>query len=485
MGWAHVESVGRVRTRIVATVGPASQDPAVIRRLIEAGVDLFRLNFSHGTHDDHTAVFETIRAEALALGRVVGTLQDLGGPKIRLGPIAGDVVDCHEGDVFTIVPEPVHPDDPYELTCTYRDLVADLRPGETVYFADGVVAMRVLGTAPGAAQLEVTLPGRLRSRQGLNLPGTELKVQALTERDLADLEWTARHPVDFVGLSFVRRAQDVAWLRQELQARGSQARIVAKIEKPQALENLEAILHETDAIMVARGDLGVEMDVASVPAIQKRIITACHRSRVPVITATQMLASMETSNRPTRAEASDVFNAILDGTDAVMLSGETAIGSYPVEAVAMMSRIAAEAETVMATRTAWQPPPPTDRTSWITPITESVVEAASYVSRYLNAALLVVVTQTGRSALAVSQYRNHTPTLALTDDEQIARALNLCWGVTPVVVPDLPDHEAILRWALDWARTHQLIEPGDRVVFMRAALADSEIHNGLLVHQEP
>ncbi len=485
MSIAHVEAPGRVRTRIVATVGPASNEPAVLRRLLEAGVDLFRLNFSHGTHEEHTAVLNTIRALGAELERSIGILQDLGGPKIRLGLLPGDVVDCHEGERFTLLREPSSPDATHELTCTYRELVDDLLPGEVIYLADGLVSMTVLETGEGRAVLEVTQPGRIRSRQGVNLPGTELKVKALTAKDLADLDWTARHEVDYVGLSFVRRPEDVAWLRRELQTRDSKARIVAKIEKPQALAALDAILQETDAVMIARGDLGVEIDVAKVPAIQKRIIAACRKYRIPVITATQMLASMETTTRPTRAEASDVFNAIIDGSDAVMLSGETAIGAYPVHTVGMMSRIAAEAEAVLAEKDGWEPPPASARAKWITPITESVVEAASVACHRLNAALVMVVTQTGRSALAMSQYRNITPTLALVNDPQIARWMNLYWGVTPLVVQNIDDHEGTFHIALAWARSHGLIGSGDRVVLMRGARPDSMLHNGMLVHEEP
>jgi pyruvate kinase len=310
------------RTKIVATIGPASRTPDMLRRLIEAGVGVFRLNFSHGTHDEHSATLADIRTVSRDLHRHVAVLQDLCGPKMRLEPFAGDVVDCRLDDEFVLVVETTNAE--RELACSYRQLPNDLRTGETVLFADGTVAMTAIDVAPGRARLKVTLPGRLRSRQGLNLPGSDLAVSSLTDKDQHDLDWTARHAddIDFVGLSFVRRPDDVVGLRRELQARGCRARVVAKIEKPQAVERLEEIVAVTDAVMVARGDLGVEMDVQRVPAIQKRIIALCNRAQRPVITATQMLNSMEHSSRPTRAEASDVFNAVLDGADAVMLSGE-------------------------------------------------------------------------------------------------------------------------------------------------------------------
>ena len=342
---ANIDDLPPIRTKIVATIGPASRAPEVLRRLIEGGVNVFRLNFSHGTHQDHTDILADIRALSKETGRHVGVLQDLCGPKMRLGAIPGDLIECPLGEEFTLANERSS-DSARVLTCSYRELANDLKPGETVLFADGTVAMTVTDTARGLARLRVTLPGRLWSRQGLNLPGSELAVKSLTDKDLHDLDWTARHAndVEFVGLSFVRSPEDLAWLRRELEARKCPAKVVVKIEKPQAVRHLEAIVVATDGVMVARGDLGVEMDVQRVPAIQKRVIALCNQAHRPVITATQMLNSMEHSSRPTRAEASDVFNAVLDGTDAVMLSGETAVGDYPVDAVATMRQICAEAE---------------------------------------------------------------------------------------------------------------------------------------------
>jgi pyruvate kinase len=342
MATANTDDLPPLRTKIVATIGPASRGPAVLRHLIEAGVNVFRLNFSHGTHEEHSTVLSDIQAISCEMGRYIGVLQDLSGPKMRLGPIPGDLVECLLGEEFTLVVERAS-DSARELTCSYSGLPNDLKPGETVLFADGTVAMIVADVTGGRARLKVTLPGWLRSRQGLNLPRSELAVKSLTDKDLDDLDWTARHASDvqFVGLSFVRSPKDVAWLRQELQARKCPAQIVVKIEKPQAVGHLEAIVAATDGVMVARGDLGVEMDVQRVPAIQKRVIGLCNQAHRPVITATQMLNSMEHSSRPTRAEASDVFNAVLDGTDAVMLSGETAVGDYPVETVATMRQICA------------------------------------------------------------------------------------------------------------------------------------------------
>jgi len=478
------EPQGQVRTKIVATLGPASSSPERIKDLIEAGVDVFRLNFSHGNHDEHSAVLATIRAVADEAGRIIAVLQDLGGPKLRLGPIPGDSIECRLGDDFFLVRDRTS-DDPHQLTCTYAGLVDDLKVGDFILFADGTVAMSVMGVDPGMARLVVTLGGRLRSKQGINLPNADLKVAALTDKDLADLEWTAKHDIEYVGLSFVRKAADVDRLRDELTIRGCATKIVAKIEKPQAVDDLDAIIATSDAVMVARGDLGVEMDVARVPAIQKRIIAACHRARIPVITATQMLNSMETSNRPTRAEATDVFNAVLDGTDAVMLSGETAIGEYPVEAVETMSRIVCEAEAFLAEggsgATAPEFPHAGEHRSRVSPITETIVAAASLACRRMNAALLIVASHSGRTALAASKSRNHTLTLALAPDAPRARSMALYWGVTPLVSSDIDNVENSLNFALDWARERGLIASGDNLVWIRGMVPGDATHNGMRV----
>jgi pyruvate kinase len=501
----HKEQLGKVRTKIVATVGPASMDPAVLKQMVEAGVDVFRLNFSHGSHEEHTARLQAIRQIAEETGLQLAVLQDLCGPKIRLGEIKGDVVSCDHDAVFILATEPASGADPHYLTCSYPSLTDELEVGQAVLFADGTVAMEVIAREPGRAWLKVTLPGLIRSHQGINVPGGALSVSALTDKDLADLEWTAAHEVAYVGLSFVRRPEDIVQLRGELERRGSRARIVAKIEKREALTNLDAIIAEADAVMVARGDLGVELDVTRVPAVQKRIIAACHAARVPVITATQMLNSMETSSRPTRAEASDVFNAVLDGTDAVMLSGETAIGEYPVEAVAIMSQIAAEAESVLFARarsgmSGEQPvyespgvvgrwfaptsPAPIARAGQVRPITESVVEAASLISRRLNAALLIAATYSGRTALVLSKQRNPAPTLALAHDEHTARAMTLFWGVTPLVMPhDVTNRDQLRVFVDSWCRSHGLIAPGDRVVGIRGALPGDPGHNEIVVRE--
>jgi pyruvate kinase len=484
MATIAVDSLPPIRTKIVATIGPASRSQAVLRQLIEAGVNVFRLNFSHGTHEEHSAVLTEIRALTKEMRRHVAVLQDLCGPKMRLGPIPGDVVESPLGEEFSLVCERSS-DNARELTCSYQELPNDLKPGETVLFADGTVAMAVTDVGRGVARLKVTLPGRLRSRQGVNLPGSDLAVPSLTEKDIADLDWTARHAddVQLVGLSFVRSAADVTWLRRELEARKCTAKIVVKIEKPQAVQHLEAIVAATDAVMVARGDLGVEMDVQRVPAIQKRVIALCNQTYRPVITATQMLNSMEHSSRPTRAEASDVFNAVLDGTDAVMLSGESAIGEYPVLAVSTMSQICQEAEAYLKANGRSAHTASASLSELVDPVTEAAVDAACLATERLDAPLIVVATDSGRTAMALSNRRPTATILALTRAEQLARLLAVCWGVTPVVVADHALAEQELAFGIDWAKARGLVRTGQRVVLLRGEMPGQTESRAVLVRE--
>ncbi len=457
------------RTKIVATVGPASSSPETLKRLIQTGVDVFRLNFSHGTHDEHSQVLLSIRQVSSELKQPVAILQDLCGPKFRLGPIPGEMVDCLYGDTFYLVTES-DLTNPFELTSSYTELPNELQVGEVVLFADGTVVMEVTHTSMNRAELRVTLPGRLRSRQGINLPGSQLKVPALTEKDLKDLDWTMarQNDVQFVGLSFVRSPADVHHLRKELLDRGCSAKIIVKIEKPQAVDDLKEIVAAADAVMVARGDLGVEMDIYRVPTIQKRVIALCNSLHRPVITATQMLQSMEQSNRPTRAEASDVFNAVLDGTDAVMLSGESAIGNYPVETVDMMRNICIEAETYLYQNSDLKEryaTAPLD--GLVQPISRAMVDAACQACNELSSPLIIALTQTGRTALALSNRRPSATILALTPNEQTARLLSLCWGVTSLVSPDCATNLEAIEPALEWAKSEGIIKPDQYVIVVR------------------
>jgi len=341
----------RSRTKVVATVGPACSRADQLAELVEVGVDVFRLNMAHGSLGEHAELIETIRQVSEELSRPVAILVDLAGPKIRLGELAGGEIECAEGAEFRFIRGDLAKE-PNELVSTYAKLVDELEVGNRVMLADGTVSMLVEERDPDFARCRVVQSGVIRSRQGINLPGTKLSVPGMTKRDCQHAVWAAESGVDFVSLSFVRSAGDVQALQAMLRACGSQAKVIAKIEKPEALEHLEEIIDAADGAMVARGDLGVEIDIARVPLAQKRIIAMCNAMQKPVITATQMLDSMQHSRFPTRAEATDVANAILDGTDACMLSGETAIGEYPRQTVEMMRRIALETEQLFQERPA-------------------------------------------------------------------------------------------------------------------------------------
>lgn len=496
---AMSERPGSTRTKIVATIGPACRDYDSIRRLAIAGVDVFRLNFSHGTHAEHAEVWTHIRRAREETGRSLAVLMDLSGPKIRLGAIVpgDDALECQVDELFELsCGEAVDfaapcPPGLRRLVCPVEELFDDLEAGQKVLFADGTLTMTVVEAWPGQrrALLKNLIPGRLRNRQGINLPGGGGRIKALTGKDIVDLDWAVEHPVSFIALSFVRQAADVRQLRSELEKRGISARIIAKIEKPAALGNLDAILEEVDALMVARGDLGVELDIAQVPAAQKRIIAEAARAGLPVITATQMLGSMEFSSIPTRAEAADVFNAVLDGTDAVMLSGETAVGRDPVLAVRTMNQIVQRAETFAATDERFNRRgvgiTPMRTTNWarVTPITAAMVHTVAELVRQIQPRLAVVVTRSGLAAFALSKLRLDIPIVALSDNPDAIKALALAWGVEPLALSRYGEPDENLRVALDWALERQLVEAGDKVVHLRGAIANKPGHNALYIHE--
>jgi pyruvate kinase len=474
------ETATSAKTKIVATVGPASESVERLEAMIRAGVDVFRLNLAHGHYEWLERIIRKIQQTSARVDRPVALLADLGGPKIRLGQIPGGQIACETGQRFRFVTASAATDSPGELTSTYESLVAELKAGDLVLLADGTVSMSVEDKTADAATCVVVQPGEIRSGGGINLPGVELAVPALTDKDRRDLEWVATQPVDFIGLSFVRRAGDVAELRAELTRLKSDAQIVAKIEKPQALDSIEEIIRASDAIMVARGDLGVEIDVARIAAVQKDIIRRCHAARVPVITATQMLESMRSSRLPTRAEATDVANAILDGSDALMLSAETAIGQYPVESAAMMSRIALQTERLLQPRLA-QPAAPSDQSD-IPAVTESLVEAASRLADRISARLVVVATHTGRTARVLSRHRIQTPILGISDRLETVRRMCLYWGVTPLHAPHFRDSAELIQHVTEHARNRNMLAAGDRVVLIASTGWTSTRHDMIVVH---
>lgn len=474
-----------VKTKIVATVGPASARKEQLKSLALAGVDLFRLNFAHGEHDWLEQIVRWVREVSEETGRPIGLLGDLSGPKIRLGELPDDGLCLIEGGRVEFVRKPTGGNLP-QLTCTYERLIDDVNVGDRILLADGTVGLRVVEKAADRAVCICEQPGCVRSRQGVNLPGVSLSVSSLTDKDRHDLAFALRHGLDYVGLSFVRRAEDVCELKQLIAGAKTEhpPHVVAKIEKMEAIGDLDRILDEADAVMVARGDLGVEADIAKVPVLQKRIIRLCNRRRVPVITATQMLESMTTAEMPTRAEATDVSNAVLDGSDAVMLSGETAIGAHPKRVVSMMSRIATEAERLVQPHA--EPPVAEGERHRALLVTEAVNLGAGIAARHLEADLIVVATHSGRTALSVSKQRGQIPVVALTDRPESARRMTLYWGVTPLVTDAVhkSPHE-MLEFVVAWGKEAGVLRSGSRVVLVGMSNWSADGHDLMLVHAIP
>ncbi len=450
-------------TSIVATLGPATSDAAVLRRMIEAGMDVARLNFAHGARETHGEVLACLRRTAEECGKFVAVLQDLAGPKLRLRTPAGASVEVGAGDRVRLCREVPDDADPRDLACTYPAVVDDCAPGDPVLFGDGDVVMHVVERAGDHLVLECTEGGTLSPGTGINLPQTDLSASLPTERDWQDLEWGLAHEVDYVGLSFVRTAGEVRSVKEFIAKAGADARVIAKIEKPQAVDEIDAILRECDGLMVARGDLGVEMDVARVPIIQKDLIRRAAAAGVPVITATQMLQSMVSEPRPTRAEVSDVANAVFDGSDAVMLSGETAIGRHPVRAVEMMDHIIDLAEDY-AERAEWRAGAGREeRYVWCE---RAIVAGAAGIAQSLDPALIVALTHTGATALLMSKQWLGVPILAVSDSVSTCRRMALYRGVIPVHSPDLIRHEDLAAAVQQMALERKLVVAGDRILII-------------------
>lgn len=474
------------KTKIVATVGPACDTHEGIKNLAIAGVNVFRLNFAHGKHSELARIVDIIRSVSEEIHKSLAILGDLSGPKIRLGELPGNEVYCELGSQYVF--QKGESDDPACLPYTYEHLVDDLNVDDPVLLADGNVAMRVIEKPDdgGHVVCVVERPGVIRSRQGINLPGVKLRTPSLTEKDKKDLTWAIKQQLDFVGLSFVRSGKDIELLQDCIDDHHAhRPQIVAKIEKVEAIDDLDAILELTDAIMVARGDLGVEAGIVKVPTLQKQIIQKCAEYRVPVITATQMLESMIESNMPTRAEATDVANAVMDGTDAVMLSGETAVGSFPVETVKTMVEIVREAEKYVVRQPLMDIKTHERRRAFA--VTEAVTLAAGTAANHLKADLVVVCTQSGRTAMSLSKQRRQVPILALTEKRQTARRMCLYWGVTPrrtdLVVENDPRH--VLEFVIEWGVERNLLKSGCRIVLILDTQWSAEGHDLMMVHEMP
>ncbi|HEY8449498.1 MAG TPA: pyruvate kinase [Bacillota bacterium] len=447
------------RTKIVATLGPASEDLETLTAMIQAGVDVVRINLSHGALDDHRRLVAASRAAAARAGkRFVATLFDTRGPEIRVGELGPEGLDLAPGTRVVLTADGAG--EPGVVPVSYAGLAEAVRAGETILLDDGNLVFEVERVAGQRVECRVIAGGRLLSRKKVTLPRPPADLPPLVDDDLADLRLGAELGIDFVAASFVRAADDILSVRRVIEQFGGDQAIVAKFENASAVENMEAILEVADAVMVARGDLGVELPPEEVPVIQKRLIAACNRLGKPVITATQMLESMVVHARPTRAEASDVANAIFDGSDAVMLSAETAVGRYPIEAVRVMARIAERAEREL------------DHDGWLRrtgprqqpTITDAISFACCSTARALGAAAILTATQSGHTARMVSRYRPSAPIVAATPVEGVARKLSLVWGVTPVVVPATRITDEMISIAVEAAQAAGLIKPGALVV---------------------
>jgi pyruvate kinase len=469
-----------VRTKIIATVGPACSAPEMMYRLAEAGVDVFRINMAHGSRAFHDAMVTQVRQISEQLGRPLAVLVDLAGPKIRLGELAEDPLMCHVGQTLRVVAAD-RATSGDELPCALSSVVHELEPGNLVMLADGTVVLQVIGRVEQGVEVRVLSGGWVRSRQGINLPDARLSVSALTEEDRQNAVWAAQREVDFLGLSFVRSPRDVWQLRELLDSVGSSAMIVAKIEKREALVALDDIVATADAVMVARGDLGVEIDVAETPVIQKRIIATCQRYLKPVIVATQMLESMQHSQRPTRAEVSDVANAILDGADACMLSAETAVGEYPVESVQVMNRVMAATEQLL--RDAPPEQPPVAAFAGVHPITAALTYGAGRIAAQIAAAMVVIATRSGHTARVKSKLHDFIPTIAVSDSEATLRRMCLFWGIFPLRGAPVNDGPQLRTYIEEWGKQQGLLRPTDRVVFVTGTNFVPVAHNMLIVHE--
>jgi pyruvate kinase len=448
------------RTKIVATLGPASQDVDVLRRMIMAGLDVVRLNFSHGDYAAHAALIRSVRQLSDELDVPIAILGDLRGPRIRVGEIEGGTITLEPGATVVLTPEPVV-GTAQRVSISFPGLAGDLKTGDRLLVDDGDVELRVEKLdAGGAIHCHVEEGGTLSSRRGINLPGIRVSLPSVTDKDERDVAFAVEQKIDYLALSFVQSASDVRGLKQRLAALGADIPVIAKIEKKGALDDIDAIVEEAYGVMVARGDLALEMSFEEVPVAQKRIIAKCRAAAVPVITATQMLESMMHETHPTRAEATDVANAVFDGTDALMLSGETAIGQYPAETIATMAAIAARAEAAWLSGDVAELPdlPP------VASIDFTIAYLSHVAAHQLNAAAIVTYTQSGSTARRLCRHRPHAPILALTPQPITRRRLALSWGVWPILSDEIDDILQVSNHAVDQACQCGLAQTGDAVV---------------------
>src|SRR5579859_7311809 len=442
-------------SKIVCTIGPASRSPRIIERLLRAGMDVARLNFSHGSHANHAESIAMLQAAATRLHKPIAILADLQGPKIRTGPLAGgSSVVLRTGQNFVITTARVLGDST-RVSTVFKPLPREVHRGDRILLSDGLIELRVEQVRGRDVMCEVVNGGALGEHKGINLPGVKLRVPALTSKDREDLQFALKHGANYIAVSFVRRPEDVVLAKSLIRRAGKDTPVIAKLEKPEAIENLDAILRVADGVMVARGDLGVEMNPERVPVVQKMIIARAREARRPVITATQMLESMTQNPRPTRAEASDVANAIFDGSDAVMLSAETASGRYPVEAVSMMARIIEDAEANITDF-----PRPSSVQERLK-VAETVAELVCHASRELHMKLIAVFTHSGFTARLVSRYRPMVPIVAFTPEAETRRRMALIWGVIARGIADVKKVDGLAEIAEQRLLEEKLVKKGD------------------------
>ncbi len=455
------------RTKIICTLGPATNSLEKIIELIHAGMDVARLNFSHGSHSDHKARIEMVREAARRTGKHIAILQDLQGPKIRIGTLEKTVL-LKQGDRFIITIDDIVGS--YDrVSTTYKEIVYDVKRGDRILMDDGLLEVKVLDKNEREVITEVVVGGLLKSQKGLNLPGVSMSVPSLSEKDIEDAHFGLDNEVDMIALSFVRSAKDVEQLADIIRSRGKTAWIVAKIERPEAIENIDEIIAAANAVMVARGDLGVEMKTSAVPVLQKLIVQKCNAAYKPVIIATQMLESMTENPRPTRAEASDVANAVFDGTDAVMLSGETAAGKYPIETVKTMCEIINNVEAkdihhlLMAEREVFAPQPKNHTES--VDLSEAIAISAVDVANKIHAKAIVVLSHTGGTAIKVSKQKPAMPIIVITDNEKVQRLMGLVWGVETIYTQTITSTDDSFRTIETKLAEKAIIKPGDVIVY--------------------
>ena len=449
-----------IKTKIVCTLGPASNSYEKIEKLIQRGMDVARLNFSHGRHEEHHQVIENIRRASLKTNNPIAILQDLGGPKIRIGKIEKEPILLKEGSSFILTNRKV-PGDEQEVSVTFPSLPQKVKKGDCIFLADGTLELKVKELTPTDIICRIVRGGKLTSHKGINIPNISMDIPSLTEKDYQDILFGIENKVDFIGLSFTRNAEDVLRARKILKENGAEdISLIAKIEKKEAIDNLKEIIEASDGIMVARGDLGVEIPLENVPLVQKDIIKRCNFAGKPVITATQMLMSMVSSPRPTRAEVTDVANAILDGTDAIMLSEETAIGNYPVEAVETMNRIALRVEKAIDYKKILS-----ERSLSVKPTNpDAISHATCQVALDLKAKAIVTFTLSGSTARMVSRYRPPVPIIAASTQDSTVRKLALSWGVYPFKSDELENTDDMIEKSKKIALKTGLANSGDKIV---------------------